>query len=174
MMNCIARALAVSGVVPLLAGCADGSRRQHGESAMGKELIGTWDITFHLERSPGLVTDTLSVKRDVRGSLALLANRSENRYPGVGEPVNYGTYDIDFTGFGFDVRDAGKIPTVAIDSAAKDSIEIVLSHEPGDISVRMEGGIRRDTVSGTWQVAYPRLGAGGGSFFMTPRRTRKF
>ena len=86
MMNCIARALAVSGVVPLLAGCADGSRRQHGESAMGKELIGTWDITFHLERSPGLVTDTLSVKRDVRGSLALLANRSENRYPGVGEP----------------------------------------------------------------------------------------
>ncbi len=176
MMNHGARMLLVSGVVAFVAGCADdGRRQQHGESALAKELAGTWDITFHLERPPLLTTDTLSVKRDVSGSLAFLANRSlENHYSGVDALTNYGTYDIDFTPFGFDPRDGGRIPTVAVDSVAEDSIEIVLSPDQESISFRMRGGISRDSISGKWEVSFARAGAGGGSFFMTPRRTRRF
>jgi len=170
-----ARILFLAGVTAVLAGCGDGSRpTRRAESVLGNKLAGTWDITLHLEQAPSLVSDTLRMARNLGGSIGLLANRSlDTPYPGVGAPINYGTYDIDFTVFGFDARDEGKIPTVAVDSAGKDSIEIALSHEPGEISVRMEGWIRSDTVNGRWQVSLPRLGAGGGSFFMT-RRTRRF
>jgi hypothetical protein len=176
MMNHGARIPLVLGVARFMAGCTDGSQRQqHRESALAKELAGTWDITFHLERPPSLVTDTLTVKRDISGSLAFLANRSlENHYPGVDALTNYGTYDIDFTAFGFDPRDGGRVPTVVVGSIAKDSIEMVLSPDQGGISVRMRGGIGGDSISGKWEVSFPRAGAGGGSFFMTPRRTRKF
>jgi hypothetical protein len=176
MMNHGARILLVSGVATFMAGCADGSSgQQHGESALAKELAGTWNITFHLERPPSLVMDTVSVKHDVSGSLAFLANRSlENHYPGVDTLTNYGTYDIDFTAFGFDPRDGGRIPTVVVGSIAEDSIEMVLSPDQEGISVRMRGGISGDSVSGKWDVSFPRAGAGGGSFFMKPRRTRRF
>lgn len=176
MINHAARMLLVSAVAAFMGGCTDGSRpQQHGESALAKELAGTWEITFHLDRPPLLGADTLSLKRDVSGTFVFLANRSlEGRYPGVSNVTNYGTYDIDFTAFGFDPRDTGRIPTVAVDSVAADSIEVVLSTEEGGISVRMRGGIRRDTVTGQWQVLFPRVGAGGGSFLMTPRPTRKF
>lgn len=176
MMNQRAQVLLVSGVAAFIGGCADGSRRnEHGESALAKELAGAWDITLHLERSPLLVTDTLSGTRDISGSLVFLANRSlENHYPGVDALTNYGTYDIDFTAFGFDPRDGGRVPTVVVGSAAEDSVEIVLSPDQGGISVRMQGGISRDSISGKWEVTFPRAGTGGGSFFMTPRGTRKF
>jgi hypothetical protein len=167
--------LLISVVAAFIGGCADGNRaQQHGESALAKELAGTWDITFHLERPPLLTTDTLSVKRDVSGSLAFLANRAlENHYPGVDALTDYGTYDIDFTAFGFDLRDSGRVPTVVVGSIAEDSIEMVLSPDQGGISVRMRGGITHDSVSGKWEVSFPRAGAGGGSFFMTPRRARR-
>jgi hypothetical protein len=174
MTNFLSPMLIIAGVAAFTAGCADArDRQQHGESALARQLAGAWDVTFHLERPPLLTGDTLRV-HDVSGSFTFLANRSpEHRYSGVGSVTNYGTYDIDFTGFGFDLRDTGRIPTVAVDSVARDSIEIVLSPEQEDISVRMRGGIMGDSISGKWEVSFPRAGAGGGSFFMTPQRTRR-
>jgi hypothetical protein len=171
-MNHGARMLLVAAMATLSASCTDGSRRnKNDESELAKELTGTWDITFHLNRPPLLAVDTLMVKRDIGGSVAFLANRSlENQYPGVTALTNYGTYDIDFSAFGFDPREGGRIPTVVAGSIEKDSIEIVLSPDPGGISVWMRGGIRRDSIVGKWEVSFPRAGAGGGSFVMTPRK----
>ena len=173
-MNHEARLLVISGLATLITACGESRRYEHGESALGKELEGTWNIDFHLQRSPLLGSDTLSGKRDVNGSLIFLASQSpENHYSGVGDPTDYGTYDIDFSPFGFDPRETGKIPTTVVGWVSPDSIEIVLSPDQTDISVRMTGGVSHDTISGKWEVSFPRAGAGGGSFLMTPRKGRR-
>ncbi|MEP6904876.1 MAG: hypothetical protein ABI875_02260 [Gemmatimonadales bacterium] len=175
-MNHCAQLLLTSGVLALIAGCASGSpRKQHAESALANALAGQWDISLQMDRPPALVTGAVGSKRNLDGTLAFLANRSlEAQYSRAGASIDYGTYDIDFTAFGFDPRDDGKIPTLVVDSTARDSIAIVLTHDPGGIAVKMQGGIKGDTIRGRWQVFFPRLGAGGGSFHMTPRRSRKF
>lgn len=175
MMKHGARLLLVAGVVTLFASCANGTGKNDKDaSELANELTGTWDITFHLNRPPLLVADTLTTKRDVSGSVAFLANRSlGNQYPGVTALTNYGTYDIDFSTFGFDTREGGRVPTVVAGSIAKDSIEIVLGPDHGGISVWMRGGVSRDSIVGRWEVSFPRAGAGGGSFLMTPRKGRR-
>lgn len=163
----------VAGIVTLLIGCANRQTDQY-ESQMAKELTGTWDITLHLNRPPLLAADTLSTKRDVIGSVAFLANRSlKNQYAGVSALTNYGTYDIDFSAFGFDPREGGRVPTVVAGLIAKDSIEIVLGPDQGGVSVWMRGLVTGDSIAGRWEVSFPRAGAGGGSFLMTPRKDRR-
>ena len=52
--------------------------------------------------------------------------------------------------------------TEGIDTAAAERPDLVI----------LDLGLA-DTVNGRWQVSFPRLGTGGGSFVMT-RRTRRF
>jgi len=173
MMKCSMRLLLVAAVT-MSASCANDSRPNRQESELAKEITGTWDITFHLNRAPLLDADTLTAKHDVNGSIAFLANRSlANQYPGVTALTNYGTYDIDFSTFGFDPREGRRVPTAVAGSIAKDSIEIVLGPDEGGISVWMRGGLSRDSIVGRWEVSFPRAGAGGGSFLMTPRKARR-
>lgn len=157
--------LCLSGL--LLAAC-DGDRAalaRRADSPETKRLVGTWDARFQIERP--LLIGSPPKQHEVKGQLAMLANRSLiDAYPTMELPTDYGTFDIDFTPFGFDGRADGQTPTVFAAWRGADSLDIVLGEPDGDISVRMHGRFLGDSIVGTWRVLISRTGGGGGSFVL--------
>jgi hypothetical protein len=107
------------------------------------------------------------VKQDVYGQLALLANRSVSQaYPLMESPSAYGAFDVDFTPFGFDARSNDETPRAVAGWLSLDSLEIILGDPSSDITVRMRGRVRDDSIAGSWRVLVSRTGGGGGRFVM--------
>jgi hypothetical protein len=107
------------------------------------------------------------MKQEVHGQLALLANRSVNAaYPMIESPSAYGAFDVDFTPFGFDAVSNDETPRAVAGWVSPDSLEIILGDPASDVTVRMHGGVRGDSITGGWRVLVARTGGGGGSFVM--------
>src|SRR5215216_4612894 len=154
--------------------CTDRSAlERRAEAAQAQRLVGTWDVRFHLERSPVLTVDARSVANDVRGELALVTNPwLDASYPEIKTPTNYGTYDIDFRPFGFDPRSAGQTPAAVAGWLTSDSLEIILNPDRDQTAVAMRGQLRGDSISGTWDISVSRAAGGSGRFVMSRRRER--
>ena len=137
------------------------------ESLAAQRLSGSWDMRFELVRSPLIALDVARAPHEVRGKLDLLVNSSlGGSYPLVGIPTNYGTYDLDATGFGFDPRIEGRPPTAVAGPASADSIAIILSPEREAGRMILIGHIRGDSIIGTWHVTFTRS-SGYGHFVLT-------
>lgn len=163
--------LVLVGVI-LVAACDDRSASdRQARYGTTQRLIGTWDARFHLDRPLVVGSDSVSMKQDVLGELAFLANRSVNRaYPTMESPAAYGAFDVDFTPFGFDARTDDETPVAAAGWLSADSLEIILGDPQGDITVRMRGGVTADSIAGSWRVLVSRTGGGGGRFVMVRHR----
>jgi hypothetical protein len=132
-----------------------------------RQLVGTWDARFDLERPLVVRSDSESTKQLVRGELAFLVNRSVSEaYPMLESPSANGAFDVDFAPFGFDVRSDNQTPVAAARWLSPDSLEIILGDPESDITVRMRGKIMTDSIVGTWRVLVSRTGGGGGRFVM--------
>jgi hypothetical protein len=130
-----------------------------------KRLIGAWEGRFRLERPLLLGADP--PREDVRGEVAFVANRSLVRaYPTLDVPSDYGSFDVDFTPFGFDARSDNQTPAAVAAWRGADSVEIVLGDARSDISVRMHGHFVGDSIVGNWRVLISRTGGGGGTFVL--------
>jgi hypothetical protein len=143
---------------------------RRAREAATNQLIGTWDAHFHLDRAPLLTLNINPAMQDVSGEIAFVPNRwLVEPYPEMPAPSAYGTYDVDFTPFGFDPRRTSQTPT-AVAGLNKDSLLIILG-EPGDeTSVILNGRMTGDSIRGTWTVSIGRSGGGGGSFLIVRRR----
>jgi hypothetical protein len=135
-----------------------------------RALIGTWNARFHLERAPLLSATDAEARHDVEGQLAFLSNRwLSDSYPEIDLPAAYGTYDIDFTPFGFDPRREGEEPTAVAGRLQNDSVRILLGSRDGETRVSLVGKIMGDSIAGKWTVSISRSGGGGGRFVIYRR-----
>ena len=142
----------------------DRSRELAGAPA--QRLVGVWTVAFHLDR-PMMLART-PTRRDVSGTIALIENHSGSpSFAVLPAALHQGTFDIDFTPFGFDPRERGDMPT-AVARTVTDSVELVLAPEASHITVLMHGRLRGDSISGTW-TALSHTAGGGGRFIMRRR-----
>lgn len=81
-------------------------------------------------------------------------------------PSASGTFDVDFTPFGFDPRRDDATPIAVAGWLSPDSLEIILGDAQSDVTVRMHGSVTGDSITGGWRVLVSRTGGGGGSFVM--------
>ena len=167
LINVVRRAGFVVTVVTLLA-CSDRIvLERQAQAASTKQLIGTWDVHFHVDHpiasGPGFGSD----KRDVEGQIALVANRwVEHSYPVINTAASYGAFDVDFSPLGFDARRGGEVPTAVAGSRSRDSLVIFLGDPESEIAVAMRGTASPDSIVGRWQVWISRGSGGGGRFVM--------
>ena len=139
-------------------------------------LVGSWDATFLLtdefrSRSP--------IARDVHGTLVFVRIRSgAPSFPDMAAPLHYGLYDLDFSPYGFDSRNAGTVPSAIARAFPTqipevDSVLIVLDPEQRGVIVLMRGQLRGDRADGVWTAeSSARAGIGeSGRFTMTRRRS---
>ena len=157
-----------------------GAASRPAASAGTPRLAGVWDATFVLDAPPlGFDTAALRARPDarVRGTLVLVPNHwlTAAAVAGVGlptAPTLYGTYDLDFTPFGFDPRDAHRVPGVVATATPSgptgaDSVTLVLDPSADREQVTLAGVLRADSVVGTWRVQGPgRSGMTGGGHFV--------
>ena len=158
-------------VIAALIGCTDHSAlERQARSTTSQHLIGTWDARFHLDRPLFATSQSGLPIKDVSGQLAFLANRWVTRtYPAMASPSDYGTFDVDFTAFGFDPRNENETPTAEA-WLHNDSLQVILGDPTSDITVRMGGRIVGDSIVGKWTVLISRTGGGGGDFVMLRHR----
>ncbi|HEY3257402.1 MAG TPA: hypothetical protein VGJ64_00990 [Gemmatimonadaceae bacterium] len=156
----------------MLFACTDRSAlERQARAASTQQLIGTWDARFHLDRALMVSPDSASMKQEIHGQLAFLANRSVDRgYPTMNSPSAYGSFDVDFTPFGFDARSDDEPPTAVAGWLSADSLEIILGDPWSDVTVRMAGRVGGDSIVGGWRVLVARTGGGGGRFAMVRHR----
>ena len=134
------------------------------DQVMARQLSGTWDLQFTLDRSPLITLDVAKAPRVINGKLSLLANTSLNRsFDRIRVPTNYGSYDIDRSPFGFDPRLDEGTPTVVAGRLSRDSVEIIFSPNRSSEQLVLRGRIRNSVVQGIWHVSLPATG-GQGSF----------
>ena len=134
--------------------------------AVASKMIGRWSVTFRLTASPVLNRDVMRLG-EIHGQFALLENTSiSGAYGGLPLVTDYGTYDIDFSPFGFDSPERGRPPQVIVGPATDDSVIVMLSPLRDDLSITMRGKAHADSVDGTWTVSFPRGGVGWGTFIM--------
>jgi hypothetical protein len=152
----------------MLIACNDRSAlERQARAATTQRLIGAWDAGFHLDRALILRPDSESMKRVIHGQLAFLANRSVDRaYPTMNSPSAYGSFDVDFSPFGFDARSDDEPPMAVAGWLSADSLEIILGDPRSDVTVRMTGRVTGDSIIGGWRVLVARTGGGGGHFVM--------
>lgn len=146
----------------------DGDRRRMLEQPSALRLVGTWDVTFQLDR-PMRVAGSAVPRSAVTGTIALVENRvAPLDAPQLSGATHHGAYDIDFAAFGFDLRDDGSA-RAAMARTAGDSVAIVFESPGSAIALHAKGAFRRDTLSGTWIAEVPRASATG-RFTMRRRR----
>ena len=136
------------------------------DATVAKKLAGSWSVVFFLSSSPVMSAGGGS-RQPIEGRIALLANKSVTEsYAGIPMVTAYGSYDIDFSPFGFPSPENGTPPTVVAASSVNNSVEIVLNPASETESIRLQGLIASDSIKGTWTVSFPRAGSGGGLFVM--------
>ena len=154
-------------LVCVVSGCANGPIVfAPAEARVASSLAGVWTIRLSLLTAP-FGARVVEEKPDIDGQIALLRNSSiAKRYAHLTTVTNYGSYDIDFSPFGFDSPETGKPTSVLAGPFDSDSITILLSPNQSDMEIRMTGKLFGDSVEGTWSVAFSRAGVGGGRFTM--------
>ena len=162
----------LSALAVILIACSDRSAlERQADAASNQRLIGIWDARFQLERPLFGTADSGALNHSVRGELAFLANRWVTRaYPTMRSATAYGSYDVDFTPFGFDSRSNDETPTAVAGWLSSDSLEIIIGDPESDVSVRMDGRIAGDSIAGGWRVLIARSGGSGGRFVMVRHR----
>jgi hypothetical protein len=160
----------------LVAGCSrSGAGDMPGVTAAADHLIGSWDARFYLG---GMLRARSSAPGDIRGTLLFARIKSASTtFPNMAAPLNYGLYDVDFSPYGFNLRENGLLPGVvasAVPTRARgiDSVFIVLEPEQRGISVSIRGELRGDQADGVWTAESPsRAGiAESGRFTMMRNR----
>jgi hypothetical protein len=151
----------------VLSACTDrASLERRANAPPAQRLVAAWDVRFDLERSPALAPST-DRARSVTGTLVFVGNRwLDASYPPLRNPTNYGTYDVDFTPLGFETRDRGRPPTLVASASAADSVAIIFTPGPSQVTVWMQGAFVDDSIIGAWVVTLSRVGGGGGRFAM--------
>lgn len=140
------------------------------DAAFSEALEGMWDVSYSVSQPPTLTTDARKAP-SITGRIALISNESiTTGYPGVPTVTNYGSYDVDFSRFGFDSPQWGRPPTVIAGRLGNDSAVVLLSPDASPISIRMSGAVFPDSIKGKWTVSLTRISGGGGDFKMTRRR----
>jgi hypothetical protein len=171
-MRFAARNPGLAGLAVILIACSDRSAlERQADAASNQRLIGIWDVRFQLERPLFGSADSGTVNHYVRGELAFLANRwVTSAYPTMRTATAYGSYDVDFTPFGFDPRSNDETPTALAGWLSSDSLEIIIGDPESDVSVTMDGRIAGDSIAGGWRVLIARSGGSGGRFVMVRHR----
>ena len=171
-MSFVARSVALSVLAAILIACGDRTALERQALAPANQrLIGLWDVRFQLERPLFGNGDSGALKRYVRGELAFLANRWVTRvYPTMRSATLYGSYDVDFSPFGFDPRSNDETPTALAGWLSSDSLEIIIGDPESDLSVTMDGRIAGDSIAGGWKVVIARSYGSGGRFVMVRHR----
>lgn len=171
-MTFAARNTVLSVLMAILIACSDRSAlERQAVAASNQRLIGMWDARFQLARPLFGSADSGAAKRYVRGELAFLANRWVTRaYPSMKLATAYGSYDVDFTPFGFDPRSNDETPTAVAGWLGSDSLEIIIGDPESDLSVMMDGKIADDSIAGEWRVVIARSYGSGGRFVMVRHR----
>lgn len=167
-MRRVLRGVGLCLIAAMLTACNDRSAlERQAQSPSNQRLIGMWDVRFHLDRAVVLSTGSESTPADVSGQLAFLANRwVRHLYPMMDSPSDYGSFDVDFTPFGFDARSNDETPTASARWLTDDSLEIFLGDPSNDVTVRMHGRFSGDSIAGGWRVLVARTGGGAGRFVM--------
>ena len=145
-------------------------------TAAAHRLVGSWDATFFLADE---FRGQAPAAREVRGTLVFVRIRSGTpSFPDMAVPLHYGLYDLDFSPYGFDSRNAGTVPTAIARAFPTqvpevDSVLIVLDPEQRGVIVLMRGQLRGDRADGVWTAeSSARAGIGeSGRFTMTRRRS---
>lgn len=171
-MRSAADAFLVCVVAVILAACSDRTAIvKQASAASNQRLIGIWDARFQLERPLFASTDSRALNHYVSGELAFLPNRWVTRaYPTMSSATVYGSYDVDFSPFGFDARSNDETPTAVAGWLSSDSLEIIMGDPDSDLSVRLDGRIAGDSITGGWRVLIARSGGSGGRFVMVRHR----
>jgi hypothetical protein len=140
------------------------------EAAFAEELEGLWDVRYSISQPPVLTTNARQAPK-IAGRIALISNESiTTGYPEVTTVTNYGSYDVNFSKFGFDSPQWGKPSTVVAGRLGKDSAIVLLSPGASTVSIRMAGRVYPDSIKGKWTVSLTRISGGGGDFIMKRRR----
>jgi hypothetical protein len=160
---------------PMLGCGRSGSGDTPGVTAEANRLIGSWDARFYLG---GMLRARSTAPGDVRGTLLFARIRSASpTFPNMAAPLNYGLYDVDFSPYGFNLRENGFLPGVvasAVPTRARgiDSVFIVLEPEQRGISVSIRGELRGDQADGVWTAESPsRAGIAESGRFMMMRKS---
>lgn len=149
-------------------GREDVDRRRALDEPTARRLVGTWDVTFQVDRSMR-VAGSPSPHSTVTGTIALVENRVVPLdAPQLRGATHHGAYDIDFAPLGFALRDAGAAPD-AMARTAGDSVVIVFESPGAAITLHARGAFSHDTLFGIWSAESPRAGATG-RFTMRRRR----
>ncbi len=164
-----ASATVLAAVLAALLGACRSAHERESLAAPTSRLVGVWDVTFALD-SPPLGFDSAALHESsggrVRGTLALVANHWLTASAATGDvsqarPAVYGTYDVDFSPFGFDPRDADRVPDLvattrqplgSASATGGDSVEVVLGPASERAQVVLRGAWRADSVVGTWRL----------------------
>jgi hypothetical protein len=170
IMTLVAGALALSGCRPDAARVARNERWDQ----LAERLGDAWEITLVLD--PPLGTDpSAPAPEAIEGTMTFTPNRHGVAvHPLFGPVTNKGVYDIDLTPFGIRAEDgsgsatalAYVAPTPAIgrivpEDAADDSVSIVLDPTAAGWTMRLQGLLRHDSISGHWRAQYLRSGSEG-------------
>lgn len=146
----------------------DADRRRALDQPSARRLVGTWDVTFQLDRSMR-TAGSPAPHSTVTGTLALVENRVVPLdAPQLRGATHHGAYDIDFAPLGFALRDDGAARD-AMARTAGDSVVIVFESPGAAITLHARGTFSHDTLSGIWIAESPRAGAAG-RFSMRRRR----
>jgi hypothetical protein len=173
MNRVAARWLIALAMIAALA-CRDrGSARSARQAAESADLEGAWEVELQLERPVALVTEKPGPPRDLRGHFAFVRNDSRrDRYPTIGIPDYFGTYQIDFVSFGFSPSTRRDLPSAVAKVYGRDSVLIALDPTEAEVTVILRGAMRADSLIGTWTVSSRRVG-GGGSYVMRRASRRR-
>lgn len=176
--------LLLSGTLVASAACGGGGGvSRSARVADARPLAGVWDGAFTLDAPPlGFDTAALRGARQgrVRGTFAFLPNHVLTAAVATGTelavaPSLYGTYDVDFTPFGFDVRRPDRVPDLVGVAAAGDSVLLLLSPSDDRAQVLLAGTFRRDSLVGTWRLQSAGRGSSsaGGHFVLVAPATAR-
>ena len=140
------------------------------DASFAEELEGLWDVSYSVSHPPVLTTDPSHAPK-IAGRIALISNESiTTGYPDVATVTNYGSYDVNFSRFGFESPQWGKPSTVVAGRLGKDSAIVLLSPGASAGSIRMSGRVYPDSIKGKWTVSLTRTSGGEGDFTMKRRR----
>ncbi len=161
MRTAAARAAVFAG----LGACGGGATSRPSTPAEAPRLARVWDATFVLD-APPLGFDSAALRATpqgrVHGILAVVPNHWLTTAATAAatlptRPTLYGAYDVDFTPFGFDPRDADRVPDVvgtasSVAPPGRDSVLLVLGPASERGRVVLAGTLRADSIVGTWQL----------------------
>ena len=166
-------------VAVMLGACADadaGQRERLLDSPAARRVVGSWDVVFTID--PHASVSLSYTAASVRGTMVFTTDHhGPASMDALHDITHEGSYDLDFSPFGWTTRSADA-PAVAIarvaaggDATASaragpDSLFVVLSPGTERFAVRMAGVLEGDSASGVWSARAYSAGGGVGRFVM--------